>query len=130
MREESRKKAILFNKKRFSFPTVDEDTRVGEEETTCTVFNIICLMIERIEIPYSDVGEGSDLEWKDDDDCNYSDLNFVDSFDDWSTFQTIFNPTRSSRTIKDHIFQLFLIFGGICATGNGHASIKYLATEE
>ena len=62
MREESRKKAILFNKKRFSFPTVDEDTRVGEEETTCTVFNIICLMIERIEIPDSDVGEGSDLE--------------------------------------------------------------------
>ena len=58
-----------FNK-RFSFPQeeiVDEDTRVREEEITCTVFNIIFLMIERIEIPDSDVGEGSDLEWKDND---------------------------------------------------------------
>jgi len=105
-------------------------TRESAKKKHCTVFDIICLMIERIEISDSDVEEGSDLEWNDDDDCNYSDLTFVDSFDDWSTFQTIFNPTRSSRTIKDHIFQLFLIFGGICATGNGHASIKYLATEE
>jgi len=62
-KEESRKKSN-FNKT-FSFPTgeiVDEDTSVREEETTCTVFNIICLMIERIEIQDSDVGEGSDLE--------------------------------------------------------------------
>jgi len=67
-KEESRKKAILTNRlASLQEEIVDEDTRVREEETTCTVFNIICLMIERIENPDSDVGEGSDLEWKDND---------------------------------------------------------------
>ena len=84
-------------------------TRESAKKKHCTVFDVICLMIERIEISDSDVEEGSDLEWKDDDDCNYSDLTFVDSFDDWSTFQTIFNPTRSSDHYPRGLFFIVVL---------------------
>jgi len=64
-------------------------------------------MIERIENPDSDVGEGSDLEWKDDDDaddddCNCCDLTNVDSFDDWKSLLKWNNATADSFVRKPY----------------------------
>ena len=48
--------------------------------------------------------QGKGLIWNDDDagddDCNYCDLTIAESFDDWSTFQTIFNLSGSDKTLK------------------------------